>query len=149
MTDYERIKREFDLSMFEKKRFLDKAWPVGSIYMSLDATDPSVHFGGTWERIQDTFLLAAGGAHPAGQTGGEERHTLTSGEMPSHYHTDILCNIGQKLTPIYGAGATGMGGISVNSGNPDYKYYTGHAGGDQPHNNMPPYISVYMWRRTR
>jgi len=145
ISDYERIKREFDLSLLEKLAqtvrqlpTVEDLWPVGSIYMSLDPTDPATRFGGVWERIENAFLLAASSAHPVGETGGEERHTLTVNEIPAHNH-----NI------FYGINTDRPGwGVTVIS-NSDY-IATGamsHTGGDQPHNNMPPYLSVYMWKR--
>lgn len=66
---------------------IDTIYPVGSIYMSVVNTSPSTLFGGTWVQIEDTFLLAAGTNHSAGTTGGEENHTLTTQEMPTHNHT--------------------------------------------------------------
>ena len=62
-------------------------YPVGSIYISVNSTSPATLFGGTWEQIEDTFLLAAGSSYTAGDTGGEAIHVLTSDEMPSHKHT--------------------------------------------------------------
>ena len=64
----------------------DLIYPVGSIYMSVNSTNPSVFFGGTWEQIKDTFLLATGDTYANGSTGGEATHTLTENEMPSHTH---------------------------------------------------------------
>ena len=61
-------------------------YPVGSIYMSVVNTSPSVLFGGTWEQIKDTFLLATGDTYANGSTGGEATHTLTENEMPTHTH---------------------------------------------------------------
>ena len=65
---------------------LDLFFPVGSIYHSTKATDPSTFMGGTWRRLQNVFLYAAG-SKAAGATGGEESHTLTVAEMPSHNHS--------------------------------------------------------------
>ena len=67
------------------KRLLLAAHPVGSVYQSTVATSPESLFGGTWEEIRDVFLLAAG-TRTAGNAGGEETHTLTVSEMPSHGH---------------------------------------------------------------
>lgn len=64
---------------------LNLFFPVGSIYHSTKATDPSTFMGGTWRRLQDVFLYAAG-SKSAGSTGGEESHTLTIAEMPTHNH---------------------------------------------------------------
>ena len=65
---------------------INTIYPVGSIYMSVNSTNPSVLFGGTWEQIKDTFLLATGDTYSNGSTGGEATHTLTENEMPSHTH---------------------------------------------------------------
>ena len=120
---------------------VDLIYPVGSIYMSANDTSPSILFGGEWERIKDRFLLAAGDTYSAGSIGGEAAHKLTVAEMPSHNHG-------------YGAflWKEMQGGHEVASlpaGN--YKHvweYVSTVGGDQPHNNMPPYLAVYMWKRT-
>jgi hypothetical protein len=120
---------------------VDRIWPVGSIYMSMEATDPATRFGGTWTRIQDAFLLAAGDAHPAGESGGEETHTLTEAEMPSHSHEQAGMPYGRDWL-----GTAGQWSAS-SSGNATHVYTTKAAGGGQAHNNMPPYLSVYVWRR--
>lgn len=65
----------------------DAIYPVGSIYMSVAAVNPSTLFGGTWEAITGKFLLSTSSSHALGTTGGEETHTLTKSEMPSHTHT--------------------------------------------------------------
>lgn len=63
-------------------------YPVGSIYMSVNPTNPNSLFGGTWEALdQGRVLIGAGAAHPAGETGGEETHVLTPDEMPEHTHS--------------------------------------------------------------
>ena len=65
-------------------------YPVGSIYLSINSINPGILFGGTWEQIKDSFLLAAGDIHEAGEIGGEETHTLTVEEIPSHTHKFII-----------------------------------------------------------
>ena len=62
-------------------------YPVGSIYMTTMNTSPATIFGGTWQQIEDKFLLCAGTSHAAGTTGGSAAHTLTTTEMPEHTHT--------------------------------------------------------------
>ena len=117
------------------------AYPIGSIYLSVSNTNPSTLFGGTWEQIQDTFLLSAGSTYTAGDTGGEATHTLTTNEMPSHNHVIK----GFSYMPSEG------GSIEVLSRNvrpTEYGKTTDNAGGGQAHNNMPPYLVVYMWKRT-
>ena len=65
----------------------NKIYPVGSIYMSVNSTDPSELFGGEWEQIEDKFLLACGTNHTNGTTGGAETVSLTEQEMPRHNHS--------------------------------------------------------------
>ena len=67
------------------------AYPVGSIYMSINPTSPADIFGGTWEALDEgRVLIGAGTSHPAGEEGGEEKHALTIDEMPSHNHSGSL-----------------------------------------------------------
>lgn len=113
------------------------SYPVGSIYISVNNTNPGEIFGGTWEQLKDTFLLAAGDKYAAGTTGGEEKHTLTVSEMPSHSHG----NAGSYVDP---AGISTSRDRSSGSGT---NTHTGYAGGGQAHNNMPPYTAVYVWKR--
>ena len=112
------------------------AYPVGSIYLSASETSPASLFGGTWERIEDRFLLAAGSTYGAGSTGGEAAHTLTVDELPSHNHTYTIPG-NETGTSWYGASGTAKGAPQS----------SGDSGGGQPHNNMPPYLAVYMWKR--
>lgn len=65
---------------------LEVVYPIGSIYQSTKSTSPSQLIGGTWEQITEKFLFAAGEHYTCGQTGGEEEHTLTTDEIPSHNH---------------------------------------------------------------
>ena len=116
------------------------AYPVGSIYMSVNSTSPATLFGGTWQRIQDRFLIAAGPTYKAGGTGGEAEHVLTVNEMPSHRHTEIY-NPASNGTFIRAGGAHVALAATKQT-------YTGYSGGGQSHNNMPPYLSVYVWKRT-
>lgn len=138
--------------------------------MSVNATNPAELFGGTWERLKDRFLLAAGDSYAAGSTGGEATHTLPAAEMPSHTHTVRLWNPAGAKGPAkwaseetYGAtletspyGATAPTPFTWNNstpmasdnGNGDPSGNTDFSGGGKEHNNMPPYLAVYMWKRT-
>lgn len=123
-----------------KAALLETVYPVGSIYMSLEYVSPASFLGGTWVRITERFLFASGDNYFSYTTGGEATHTLTIDEMPSHAH-----NYGSARGAT-SADATSAGG---------YKWYdtnnshtTTWAGGGKPHNNMPPYFTVHMWRRT-
>lgn len=124
------------------KALLDLLHPVGSIFQSTDSTSPAELFGGTWEQVKDRFLLAAGDSHEAGSTGGEEEHILTAAEMANHTH-------GYDYTGQ--SDAIGTGAIKIVSPGGTANAYTGKATsncGGQAHNNMPPYLAVYTWRRT-
>ena len=131
------------------KSLLDMVYPVGSIYLSVNAADPQTLFGGTWARLEDVFLLAAGAKHAAGNTGGEESHVLTEAEIAPHKHA-------MAYGPESSGAATGFSyGIAAGSatneaGGRGYASNLGtfSAGGGQPHNNMPPYLAVYTWKRT-
>lgn len=124
---------------------VDLFYPIGSIYMSTNQTDdPQSRFSGTyWLPIYDRFLLAAGSTYKAGSTGGEATHTLTQDEMPKHNHVIYYPNGG---APDVGAA---LGFPEVGSKNTWWAAacMTGQTGSDAAHNNMPPYLAVYMWRR--
>ena len=136
-----------DLSQFLKYTELvdvitDIVYPVGAIYMSMNNTDPSLLFGGTWLPLEDRFLLGAESnldSTLSGATGGERSHTLTVDEMPSHNHNMTF----RGSYPLSGKGNAAIGYDGSSN-----KYITSYTGGDQPHNNMPPYLVVYMWKRT-
>lgn len=74
-----------------EKKALDLAHPIGSVYLQVGGTDPATAFGGTWKKIEGSYLLASGSYDgvtlSAGETVGEERHTITDKEMPRHGHS--------------------------------------------------------------
>lgn len=126
------------------KNIFELIYPVGSIYISTVSTNPNTLFGvGTWTQIKDTFLLAAGSSYSAGSTGGEVTHKLSVSEMPNHQHRIIAysgsgndySNIDAYLSFEYYTSMKGWGGSTESTG------------GSQAHNNMPPYLVVYMWKR--
>ena len=127
---------------------LDNVYPVGSIYMSVNSTNPGTLFGGTWERIIERFLFGCGERYPAGRAAGEDLHVLTVEELPSHDH-------GMPYLPNPSAPATGFpygiaaGCATDSEGGRGYENLgTFSRGGGQAHNNMPPYLCVYIWKRT-
>ena len=129
-----------------KMQAMQAIYPVGSIIFKENPTNPATTFGfGTWKRIQGQFLFAADDAHPAGSTGGEETHKLRTDELPSHAHALII-----------GAGSPAKKGEVGPGTFNDYAWWeenrnagdSGYTGGNKPHNNMPPYLSVYCWKRT-
>ena len=118
-------------------------YPVGSVYISREATDPATLFGGTWERLKDRFILAAGDTYAAGTTGGEAAHKLTLEEIPEH-------NPAIKETNSNGT-INGWCLQSVSNQKSAYSAHDGYVqkyGGGQAHNNMPPYTAFYIWIRT-
>ena len=135
-----------------------EVYPVGSIYISLNSTNPSSIFGGTWEAIQGKFLLGAyGNTYQAGSTGGEATHTLTNSEMPKHNHKGVYySSIDTKNSVTLNGGTASYRVPWGSSSYPgDYgagtgktELITGNTGGGAAHNNMPPYLAVYMWKRT-
>lgn len=128
-----------NLKEFKAKMFL-AVYPVGAIYMSMNSTSPATLFGGTWKQLKDRFLLGAGDTYANGKTGGEATHTLTVNEIPSHDHGMHYFHNVKNFQ--HGGDFTSL--IS----NGDMNYNTLTTGGGQAHNNMPPYLVVYMWQRT-
>ena len=141
------------------KALVDIIYPIGSIYTSTRSVSPSQLFGGTWNPINGRFLFAETtmAGYPAGQTGGEYAHQLSQGELPK-ISGSIQLHGGDNATNIWHTS-----GI-LSSGKNLPKYRTGGSqtysdtgsvgtvkltvGENQSHNNMPPYLSVYMWKRT-
>ena len=150
---------------------LNYIYPVGSIYMSVNNVSPSTFLGGSWEQIQDTFLLCAGSSYMAGSTGGEATHTLTQAETPAHTHTRGTMEI-SGVTYVYSYNVDNNSNSvlyqqlsndnCLSSGSTQgYNYNqlnfkasrnwtgaTSSVGGNAAHNNMPPYLAVYVWKRT-
>ena len=137
-------------------------YPIGALYMSMDATSPSSLFGGTWEQITNKFIYAAGAGEMAGASGGSasHNHSLTrayakfcaattggsyyseynkstgnvaEGEtfswLPEYYTYDAT-KYNTFANPWSVSGATELGGKTDNT------------------NNLPPYITAYIWQRT-
>lgn len=108
--------------------------------MSVNNTDPALLFGGEWERIEGRFLLAASTEYEAGNTGGEAKHKLTVSEMPSHAHAYTYSSTAPTAGSFDTAGGNTFGD-RVNGRT------TSSTGGNVAHNNLPPYLVVYMWQR--
>ena len=117
------------------KAIWELIYPVGAIYISAAATDPGTLFGGTWERIEDRFLLAAGDTYKAGATGGEAEVTLSRFQLPGAVWAS---GNGENAIVTSTSGAAGEG----------YGMYTQADDWGKAHNNMPPYLAVYTWKRT-
>lgn len=121
---------------------LDLVYPIGSIYMNTNNVNPQSIFGGIWQKIEGRFLLGSGGGYTLGSLGGEATHTLTVSEMPKH-KPSILLNTQDSYT----TGSAANWQVVTNG-----RYYAGdmflEIGGNQPHNNMPPYLVINIWKRT-
>lgn len=149
---------------------VDLIWPIGSIYISVNSTNPSLLFGGTWEAIGGRFLIG-GNVAPGensrsdfgtlggtaswiwapGETGGEYFHTLTTQEMPSHTHNLFgNDNVGHAAGVDYWNLPSVIEGYNYGNRRNVYQNNTGATatGGGSSHNNIPPYLVVYMWKRT-
>ena len=206
-----------------KPTLVDIIYPVGSIYMSVNDTSPSILFGGTWTRWgQGRVPVGVNESetefNAAEKADGEKTHTLTAAQMPSHTHIDdghdheyshiheignhyhylnghshpassdgarvniqsAASSIGKtqvatgtsgKYAPTIGSadsfyrggtsGSNSSGTTSIPAyadnyytGTPAYSYtndgkaYLRNTGGGQAHNNLQPYITCYMWKRT-
>jgi hypothetical protein len=123
---------------------LSVLYPVGSVYINAAvSTNPGTLLGfGTWAAFGAGRVLVGLDAGDVDfdtveETGGAKTHTLTVDEMPSHTHTQAGSDDSAHLQ--FGAPADDFG---------EADSQTGATGGGQPHNNLQPYIVVYMWKRT-
>ena len=150
---------KFEVSKEYTTHFYGKVeiFPVGSIYMSIYNVNPSTYFGGIWEPFAEGKTLigvvhSLTGDEPdidilelfdeSEKTGGEAKHTLTVNEMPSHKHQLSYRN------KVVAAGTSGNwyidpGTAGTTTDSPSIL----NTGGGQPHNNLPPYITCYIWLR--
>lgn len=127
---------------------LDLVYPIGSIYMNTNNVNPQSIFGGVWQKIEGRFLLGSSNSYTLGLLGGEAAHTLTTSEMPNHNHKYIY----RIMYGIGGYGHKTSGEIYTiannNSLESQFDNYSSNTGDSQPHNNMPPYLVVNIWKRT-
>ena len=145
-TDINELQKQtYNLKIEFQKDLLEKVHPVGSYYWSQKNISPEELFGGKWESIYGKFIFSTDSNHSVDSTGGEEKHQLTIDEMPSHNHGYGRFNYYSYLYS------------NLNSGSYKYPYRddynfntsasTDYTGRTQAHNNMPPYITAYCWRR--
>lgn len=149
---------------------LDSVYPIGSVYISANGANPNAIIGGTWEEFAIGRTLI--GYDPSdddltetGMTGGEKTHTLTIEEMPSHNHSASTGDAGKhthtvgyrKRQEAYGKGT--LDAMHWNTGtastirtsevaNHSHTVTVESTGSGTAHNNMMPYITVRMWKRT-
>ena len=149
---------QIDTAVAKINNLVNIIYPVGSIYISTNNVSPATFIGGTWEQINDKFLLAgSSGNYPYGSIGGAANVTLTENQIPAHKHTME----GGSYAWLWGANSS-SDVVHFNSSNATQAASTGNrvytrqgvwnktvnTGGGAAHNNMPPYLSVYMWKRT-
>lgn len=148
-----------------------KIYPVGSIYMTVDKDrDPAAFLGGTWERWGQGCVPVGVSADAndsdfgkVEQQGGERKHQLITSEMPNHTHDIsvkpdrsgyggsiyITTEQGSYVKYLPTTNSTNNKiGLEAGLGSPDSVVAMGNVGGDKPHNNLQPYITCYMWKRT-
>lgn len=127
---------------------VERDHPVGSLYISENATSPAELYGGTWERIEGRFIMGASDTYPAGSTGGSATHRQTAKEVASHAH-DIGTNISGTLitVPQWKFYITSVSQVNGPNGYECYGMSTLDTGDGEPMNILNPYYSAYIWRR--
>lgn len=126
---------------------VDIIYPIGSIYMSVNDISPSILFGGNWERLKDTFLLAAGDTYANGTNGGNSKHThtLNNGYTKVNANGTTLRFIEKTVPAWYSNGQRTFASMGTSQASQAYGWALG--GTTDEANNMPPYLAVYMWKR--
>lgn len=126
---------------------VERDHPVGSLYISGNATSPAELYGGTWERIEGKFIMGASDTYPAGSTGGSTKKTLKVSQLPPHNHIiHNMCWGGRGLTDtpnpdgrfwVFGKDTS----AEIASG------YISNTGNGEAVDVLNPYYSMYIWRR--
>ena len=144
----------------------DLIYPIGSIYMNINSTNPNTLFGGTWVRIKDKFLLSAGDTYNGGDTGGEAKHSHEYGIQLGSYYFDTAYE-GDALSGVLNydssdnisisqpdTGNTRLGTVGLNGSNAassvsrSNAYHPRSVGNVSYEDSLPPYLVVYVWQRT-
>lgn len=135
-----------------QKMLLDEIYPIHSIVIRYDNTSPAKLYGGVWERIinpetgEGVFLFSSPKDEYLGQFDGAAEVALTEAQLPSHNHGfQDYWNAAAGTANRYAVALNGDGeGVE---GKTNDRSYTANTGGGEAHNNMPPYVSVAIWRR--
>lgn len=143
-----------DKEVATKDELLDKIYPVGSIYMSVNNTSPASFLGGTWEQIKDRFLLTAGDTYSAGTTGGSATHTNVlnyndgAAAIRNYGNTLYFGDGAYNVPSMNDAGITTWGFTHNNDAQKNSSYAgVGLYGKTGEGSSMPPYLVVYAWKR--
>ena len=127
-----------------RTHMLETIYPVGSIYINAGvATNPGTLLGfGTWSAFGTGRTIVGVDSSDTDfdavrETGGAKTHTLTVSELPAHTHTVTMSTSDSDNDFLSEGNNTGTSTFTTSS-----------TGGDQAHNNLQPYITAYMWRRT-
>lgn len=136
-----------------KSTFWQTIYPIGSIYMSINSTSPSTLFGGTWVQLTDRVLIGAGGSYSVNSTGGSTNHTHTlNNGYAKVLYTWINDNnrlvLETKENVSYSTNFRGGGMSSYDWSTNTVASGTALGGSTDSTSNMPPYLAVYMWKRT-
>lgn len=143
-----------------KMTSVENCYPIGAIYISTIDTNPQSTLGfGTWTQIKDRFLLAAGSTYAGGNTGGAATIALSKTQVPAVSGTiamhsqGIATNI-HDVTGCFSSGYTNensyrAGGTQVSGAVSHGRINFSNGGTGAAHNNMPPYLVVYVWQRTK
>lgn len=132
-------------------------FPVGFMLITSVAENPSTYLGyGTWEQKKDTFILGAGDTYEAGTTGGEATHTLSEDELPEvsgtvdfrAWTTGAPYYNAQGAFSSLGEQSTAAVGFASSGTSDGYRRLKYSFGSGEAHNNMPPYLTAYIWERT-
>ena len=146
------LKISSDLQNLIKNIVRDTYYPIGKMYITMGNEDPNETIGGTWELTASGKVLV--GVDPSdvdfntvGKTGGEKKHQLKIEEMPSHNH--LLC--GSPADSADWIEGVQRVKYDVNKKTASNTYTLAqpvfNTGGSQAHNNVQPYVAVYMWKR--
>lgn len=167
-------------ALITEDNLLDKTYPIGSIYMSVNSTSPATLFGGTWVRWGNGRVPVGVDTSQTefstvGKTGGKKTHILTTSEIPGHTHAisaqtvyttydgshghrlaySSTAAVGGSAARVNGSG-TLWSGDNVTEHNGAHSHNVtipehtanSNSGGGGAHNNLQPYITCYMWKRT-
>ena len=134
---------------------LDKTYPVGSIYMSVSNINPSTLFGGKWVawgsgRVPVGVNTSDSNFSTVEKTGGASTHTLTTAQIPSHNHGSVPIHTSGSETSGYGLAQSTLfqNRVAIAESIASENWNTGNTGSGKAHNNLQPYITCYMWKRT-